>query len=45
VYDDVEDGILINTYLGASEFYLEYGDFDVNITVPANHIGVIRRIR
>jgi hypothetical protein len=20
-------------YLGASEFYLEYGDFDINITV------------
>jgi hypothetical protein len=26
-------------YLGASEFYLEYGDFDINIT-PANHIVV-----
>jgi hypothetical protein len=27
-------------YLGASEFYLEYGDFDINITAPANHIVV-----
>jgi hypothetical protein len=25
-------------HLGASEFYLEYGDFDINITAPANHI-------
>jgi hypothetical protein len=33
------DGIL-NPHLGASEFYLEYGDFDVNITAPANHIVV-----
>jgi hypothetical protein len=24
----------------ASEFYLEYGDFDINITAPANHIVV-----
>jgi hypothetical protein len=27
-------------YLGPSEFYLEYGDFDVNITAPAAHIVV-----
>ncbi len=39
VYDDVR-GWNTNPYLGASEFYLEYGDFDVNITVPANHIVV-----
>jgi hypothetical protein len=39
VYDDVR-GWNVNPYLGASEFYLEYGDFDVNITAPANHIVV-----
>lgn len=39
VYDDVR-GWNTNPYLGASEFYLEYGDFDVNITAPANHIVV-----
>lgn len=38
-YDDVR-GWNTNPYLGASEFYLEYGDFDVNITVPANHMVV-----
>src|SRR5205085_2023574 len=27
-------------YLGASEFYLEYGDFDFTINAPANHIVV-----
>jgi hypothetical protein len=27
-------------YLGASEFYLEYGDITANITVPANHYVV-----
>ncbi|TRX38340.1 M1 family metallopeptidase [Flavobacterium restrictum] len=37
VYDDVR-GWNTNPYLGASEFYLEYGDFDLNITVPSNHI-------
>jgi hypothetical protein len=41
VYDDVR-GWNTNPYLGASEFYLEYGDFDVNITAPANHIVVGR---
>jgi hypothetical protein len=39
VYDDVR-GWNVNPYLGASEFYLEYGDFDVKITVPSNHIVV-----
>ena len=39
VYDDVR-GWNTNPYLGASEFYLEYGDFDVKITVPSNHIVV-----
>ncbi|TDE43538.1 M1 family peptidase [Flavobacterium rhamnosiphilum] len=37
VYDDVR-GWNTNPYLGASEFYLEYGDFDVSITAPSNHI-------
>ena len=36
VYDDVQ-GWNTDPYLGASEFYLEYGDFDVSITVPSNH--------
>jgi len=39
VYDDIR-GWNTNPYLGASEFYLEYGDFDINITAPANHIVV-----
>ncbi|OYX85696.1 MAG: peptidase M1 [Flavobacteriales bacterium 32-34-25] len=39
VYDDVR-GWNTNPYLGASEFYLEYGDFDIAITAPANHIVV-----
>lgn len=39
VYDDVH-GWNTNPYLGAGEFYLEYGDFDVNITAPASHIVV-----
>jgi hypothetical protein len=39
VYDDVR-GWNTNPYLGASEFYLEYGDFDITITAPANHIVV-----
>ncbi|HSD07053.1 M1 family metallopeptidase [Flavobacterium sp.] len=39
VYDDLR-GWNTNPYLGASEFYLEYGDFDVNITVPSNHLVV-----
>lgn len=39
VYDDVL-GWNTRPYLGAGEFYLEYGDFDVTITAPANHIVV-----
>ena len=39
VYDDVH-GWNTNPYLGAGEFYLEYGDFDVNITAPSKHIVV-----
>ncbi|RVT75338.1 M1 family peptidase [Flavobacterium sufflavum] len=39
VYDDVR-GWNTNPYLGASEFYLEYGDFDIAITAPTNHIVV-----
>jgi len=39
VYDDIQ-GWNTNPYLGASEFYLEYGDFDMTITVPSNHFVV-----
>lgn len=39
VYDDVR-GWNTDPYLGASEFYLEYGDFEVSITAPASHIVV-----
>ena len=39
VYDDVM-GWNTKPYLGAGEFYLEYGDFDVAITAPASHIVV-----
>ncbi len=39
VFDDVQ-GWNTLPYLGPSEFYLEYGDFDVNITAPASHIVV-----
>lgn len=39
VYDDVR-GWNTYPYLGAGEFYLEYGDFDVAITAPASHIVV-----
>lgn len=37
VYDDVS-GWNTLPYLGPSEFYLEYGDFDLAITVPSSHI-------
>ena len=39
VYDDLR-GWNTLPYLGASEFYLEYGDFDVSISVPSNHFVV-----
>ncbi len=39
VYDDIQ-GWNTLPYLGAGEFYLEYGDFDVNITTPSNLIVV-----
>lgn len=37
VYDDI-NGWQTDQFLGQGEFYLEFGDFDVKITVPANHI-------
>ena len=39
VYDDLR-GWNILPYTGQGEFYLEYGDFNVNITAPADHIVV-----
>ncbi|MEO6549604.1 MAG: M1 family metallopeptidase [Ferruginibacter sp.] len=39
VFDDVE-GWNTLPYLGPSEFYLEYGNFDFTITVPSSHIVV-----
>ncbi|TZF83207.1 M1 family metallopeptidase [Pedobacter sp. BS3] len=39
VYDDISGWNTI-PYTGPSEFYLEYGDFDMYITAPANHIVV-----
>jgi hypothetical protein len=36
VYDDV-NGWNTMPYLGQGEFYLEYGDFDVELTVPATY--------
>jgi Peptidase family M1 domain len=37
VYDDVR-GWNHEPYIGAGEFYLEYGDFDVTLVVPAEDI-------
>ncbi|MBW7891036.1 MAG: M1 family metallopeptidase, partial [Chitinophagaceae bacterium] len=37
VFDDIR-GWNTDPYLGASEFYLEYGNFDVKITVPSGMI-------
>jgi len=37
VYDDIE-GWNTLPYLGAGEFYLDYGDFDYSVTVPSNFI-------
>ncbi|MEO6406834.1 MAG: M1 family metallopeptidase [Ferruginibacter sp.] len=39
VFDDVQ-GWNSFPYLGPSEFYLEYGDFDFSITAPASHVVV-----
>lgn len=39
VFDDIR-GWNTDPYLGPSEFYLEYGNFEVAITAPANHIVV-----
>ncbi|MEO8226511.1 MAG: M1 family metallopeptidase [Gemmatimonadota bacterium] len=37
VYDDVR-GWNHDPYIGAGEFYLEYGRFDVSVTVPATYV-------
>jgi hypothetical protein len=37
VYDDVR-GWNIEPYLGQGEFYLDYGDFNLSLTVPAGYI-------
>jgi hypothetical protein len=37
VYDDV-NGWNPLPYIGAGEFYLEYGDYDVTLTLPAGYI-------
>ncbi len=39
VYDEVS-GWNTTPYTGPSEFYLDYGDFDISITAPSNHIVV-----
>jgi hypothetical protein len=39
VYDDVK-GWNVEPYIGGGEFYLEYGRFDVNLTVPFDYIVV-----
>ncbi len=39
VYDDIE-GWNTLPYLGAGEFYFDYGDYDYSITAPANLIVV-----
>lgn len=39
VFDDII-GWNTQPYTGPGEFYLEYGDFNVEITAPANHIVV-----
>ncbi len=45
VYDDVR-GWNHEPYIGAGEFYLEYGRFDVSVTVPAGYVlaatGILR---
>nr|WP_294905208.1 M1 family metallopeptidase [uncultured Lacibacter sp.] len=39
VYDNIS-GWNVNPYLGAGEFYLEYGDIEYSITAPSNMIVV-----
>ena len=39
VYDDVT-GWNVIPYMGASEFYLDYGNFDYTVTAPANLVVV-----
>lgn len=39
VYDDIS-GWNVEPYLGAGEFYLEYGDFDYKITAPAGVVVI-----
>ncbi len=39
VFDDIQ-GWNTLPYLGASEFYLEYGNIDVSITAPSSHVVV-----
>ncbi|MEZ4703542.1 MAG: M1 family metallopeptidase, partial [Rhodothermales bacterium] len=39
VYDDVR-GWNNEPYIGAGEFYLEYGDFDVTLDLPAAYVAV-----
>ena len=39
VYDDIT-GWNVIPYMGASEFYLEYGNFDYTVTAPANLVVV-----
>jgi len=39
VYDDIQ-GWNVLPYVGAGEFYLEYGDIDFTVTAPANMIVV-----
>jgi len=45
VYDDV-NGWQTDQFLGRGEFYLEFGNYDVSLTVPSNHIvqstGILR---
>ncbi|TDQ77371.1 M1 family metallopeptidase [Sphingobacterium yanglingense] len=40
VFDDIL-GWNTHPYTGPGEFYLEFGDYDVEITAPANHIVVL----
>jgi hypothetical protein len=37
VYDDVK-GWNIEPYLGSGEFFLEYGDYTMEITIPSNYV-------